>query len=366
MCKTARYRTLNWPAYNAALRKRCSLTVWFDPSTPWHAAPSRRRGAQPVYSDAAIQTRLTVKVLFGLPVRQTPSFVTSLLKLAGLDWPVPDYSTLCRRQRTLAMQLSYRGTGAPLHPPQSAGAGTGAVLVRSARGDGAKTRLGRRPSVPSPPIEGHRPVSRRTVSLFRPRPCKVATFPPGCRPRAPCLPPGAPMAAPAGRAPCGGGIEAGCGAPWPLPGRRGDHDRSRLRDLEGLRGPRRARSSAAPTPGGSQRLACHDCAARRPPRRADGRARPPDRGRGRRGRDAPPPERREDGRPREGERAAAPPNSPARGKAGRGEWSAIKGPALQQTPHGQRHSRPHGHDPSHGPREGKSRGCGEEMPSSCV
>ncbi len=110
-----RYRTLNWSAYNASLRERGSLTVWFDPSTPWHAAPSGKRGGQPVYSDAAIQACLTIKVLFGLPLRQTTGFVASLLKFAGLDWPVPDFSTLCRRQKTLAVQLPYRGSGGPLH-----------------------------------------------------------------------------------------------------------------------------------------------------------------------------------------------------------------------------------------------------------
>ena len=41
--------------------------------------------------------------------------MANLLRLAGLDWPVPDYSTLCRRQETLAIQLPYRGSGAPLH-----------------------------------------------------------------------------------------------------------------------------------------------------------------------------------------------------------------------------------------------------------
>ena len=56
-----------------------------------------------------------MKVLFGLPLRQTTGFVASLLKLAGLDWPVPDFSTLCRRQKTLAVQLPYRGSGGPLH-----------------------------------------------------------------------------------------------------------------------------------------------------------------------------------------------------------------------------------------------------------
>ena len=110
-----RYHTLNWSAYNAALCKRGSLTVWFDPSTPWHAVPSGKRGGQPVYSDAAIQACLTVKVLFGLPLRQTTGFVASLLKLAGLDWSVPDFSTLCRRQKALAVQLPYRGSGGALH-----------------------------------------------------------------------------------------------------------------------------------------------------------------------------------------------------------------------------------------------------------
>ena len=117
MSKSAptRYRTLNWSAYNAALRERGSLTVWFDPSTPWHATPSGKRGGQPVYSDAAIQACLTIKVLFGLPLRQTTGFVASLLKLAELDWPVPDFSTLCRRQKTLAVQLPYRSSNGPLH-----------------------------------------------------------------------------------------------------------------------------------------------------------------------------------------------------------------------------------------------------------
>ena len=79
--------------------------------------PSLRagRGGQTVSSDAAIQACLTIKVLFGLPLRQTTGFVASLLKLAGLDWPVPDHSTLCRRQRTLKVMLPYRGSPGPLN-----------------------------------------------------------------------------------------------------------------------------------------------------------------------------------------------------------------------------------------------------------
>ncbi len=41
--------------------------------------------------------------------------VASLLRLAGLDCPVPDYSTLCRRQKTLQVQISYRRADGPLN-----------------------------------------------------------------------------------------------------------------------------------------------------------------------------------------------------------------------------------------------------------
>jgi hypothetical protein len=81
----------------------------------WDAGPWGERGRQQAYSDAAIQTCLTIKGLFGLPLRQTTGFVESLLKLVGLDWvglgqAVPDYSTLCRRQSTLLVAIPYRGS----------------------------------------------------------------------------------------------------------------------------------------------------------------------------------------------------------------------------------------------------------------
>ena len=109
------YKTRNWPAYNKALKRRGSLTIWFDPAMTWEAAPTGKRGRQPDYSDAAIQTCLTMKVLFGMALRQTTGFVESLLRLIGLDWKVPDFSTLCRRQivrpkRFDARRASLRAT----------------------------------------------------------------------------------------------------------------------------------------------------------------------------------------------------------------------------------------------------------------
>ena len=111
----ARYRTTNWSDYNAALRKRGSLSVWFDPDMVWQAEKSGKRGRPETFSDAAIQTCLTLKVLFGLPLRQTVGLVESLVQMARLNWPVPDYSTLCRRQARIAVQIPYRASGQPLN-----------------------------------------------------------------------------------------------------------------------------------------------------------------------------------------------------------------------------------------------------------
>lgn len=109
------YKTTNWRDYNRALRQRGSLTVWFDPEMVWEAVPSGKRGRQKTYSDAAIQASLTLKILFGMALRQTTGFIASLLKLAGLDWCVPDFSTLSRRQKTLDVAIPYRGSTGPLH-----------------------------------------------------------------------------------------------------------------------------------------------------------------------------------------------------------------------------------------------------------
>ena len=72
-------------------------------------------GRPPVFSDAAIQFCLMVKVLFGLPLRQTTGMVSSILQIAGLDWPVPDFSTLSRRQKTIAVEISSRRAAGPLN-----------------------------------------------------------------------------------------------------------------------------------------------------------------------------------------------------------------------------------------------------------
>lgn len=106
----ARYKTTNWAEYNAALKARGSLTIWLDKGMQWYAPSSGKRGRQHIFSNAAIQFCLGIKCLFGLALRQSLGMVESLLHLAGLDWRVPDYSTVCRRQKTLQVQLPYRAS----------------------------------------------------------------------------------------------------------------------------------------------------------------------------------------------------------------------------------------------------------------
>ena len=68
-----------------SFKRRGSLTIWFDPEMAWAAEPTGKRGRQSDYSDGAVQTCLTMKVLFGMALRPTTGFDESLLCLIGLD-----------------------------------------------------------------------------------------------------------------------------------------------------------------------------------------------------------------------------------------------------------------------------------------
>jgi len=111
------YKTRNWAEYNLSLWQRGSLSIWFDAEMMWECQTeaSGRQGRQQTYSDAAIQACLILKVLFSLPLRHTTGFVESLLHLVGLNWSVPDFSTLCRHQKTLSVAIPYKGSARPLH-----------------------------------------------------------------------------------------------------------------------------------------------------------------------------------------------------------------------------------------------------------
>ncbi|MBK1660827.1 IS5 family transposase [Paracraurococcus ruber] len=97
------HRVKNWGEYDAGLRARGSLTVWFTAEAieAWRGAPCTTRGGQPCYSDLAITTALTLRAVSRLPLRQTEGLISSVLQLLDLDLPVPDHTTLSRRAETL-------------------------------------------------------------------------------------------------------------------------------------------------------------------------------------------------------------------------------------------------------------------------
>src|SRR5271163_4124627 len=100
-----RQRVTNWPEYDAALRRRGSLTVWVtdEAIAAWQAEPRTTRGGQPRYSQLAIATALTLRTVFRLGLRQTEGLIGSVSGLLGLDLAIPDHSTLSRRAETLAV-----------------------------------------------------------------------------------------------------------------------------------------------------------------------------------------------------------------------------------------------------------------------
>ena len=98
------YRVRNWREYETGLRARGSLTVWLGLTdgklANWNSPrPTRRTpGRQRKYSNHAIETTVTVGVVFGLASRQTEGVLRSLLTLLNLDNDVPDHRTISRRR----------------------------------------------------------------------------------------------------------------------------------------------------------------------------------------------------------------------------------------------------------------------------
>ena len=113
-------RITNWRAYDASLRQRGSLTVWFTDEAVegWQTAPRTTPGGQPWYSPLAILTALTLRAVFRLALRQTEGLISSVIGLLGLSLAVPDHATLCRRAATLEVPRPWlRHDGEPLRLP---------------------------------------------------------------------------------------------------------------------------------------------------------------------------------------------------------------------------------------------------------
>ena len=108
------FKVQNWPAYEAGLRRRGSLTLWIEDAAldDWQTVG---QAGQARYADAAIQTSLMLRAAFKLPLRQTEGLMASVLTLMDLTISAPDHSTVSRRAVTLPVVQPASVPHGPLH-----------------------------------------------------------------------------------------------------------------------------------------------------------------------------------------------------------------------------------------------------------
>ncbi len=82
-----KYRVANWSAYDRALLRRGDVTLWLAPEAvaAWEPDRSGTRGGQLKYSDLAIETALTLRLIFHLPLRQAEGFLHSPLAMMTIE-----------------------------------------------------------------------------------------------------------------------------------------------------------------------------------------------------------------------------------------------------------------------------------------
>jgi hypothetical protein len=112
-----KYRVSNWADYGLALVQRGDITLKIseDAIASWKPARTGRRGAQRKFSDCAIETALTLRLIFKLPLRQTEGFLRSVLSLMALDLEAPDHATLSRCSQRLDVAFHLTSTKKPIH-----------------------------------------------------------------------------------------------------------------------------------------------------------------------------------------------------------------------------------------------------------
>ena len=112
-----KYRVGNGSAYEQALVQRGDVTLWLsaDATDAWRPSPSGRPGAPKQFSDCAIETALTLRLVFRLPLRQAEGFLRSVLSLMGVDLEAPDHTTLSRRSQSPAVECRRIPSRGPIH-----------------------------------------------------------------------------------------------------------------------------------------------------------------------------------------------------------------------------------------------------------
>lgn len=110
MGQKSKYRVTNWREYNASLKQRGSLTflIGEDLADHWYAKKeSAKTGCPFMYSNLCIETLLSLRHIFKLPLRQVVGFTESLFQLMGQDLSVPEFSRLSKRAPQICPRFDF-------------------------------------------------------------------------------------------------------------------------------------------------------------------------------------------------------------------------------------------------------------------
>lgn len=100
------YRIRNWKDYNKSLVERGRITFWINEKVfeEWqNPTQENKRGRPRLYTNLLISAILMVRSVYHLPLRATEGLMRSLVGLNGLEIGVPDYTTICKRQKTVKL-----------------------------------------------------------------------------------------------------------------------------------------------------------------------------------------------------------------------------------------------------------------------
>ena len=109
-----KFKVQNWPAYEAGLRRRGSLTLWIEDAAlaQWQSVGP---GGQARHRGIAIETCLMLRAAFKMALRQTEGLMASVLTLMNLTVSAPDHTTVSRRSVGLRIMESAPAPNGPLH-----------------------------------------------------------------------------------------------------------------------------------------------------------------------------------------------------------------------------------------------------------
>lgn len=103
------YKIRNWSEYNKALIQRGSINIWIEEESlkKWYSSSHTCLAGRPeTYSDDAILMLLILREVFKLTLRSLQGFAQSTFKMMNLNLPIPSYTQISRRAKTLHKSIN--------------------------------------------------------------------------------------------------------------------------------------------------------------------------------------------------------------------------------------------------------------------